>query len=56
MVRSTLLLTLATAVSTAFGIEKVGTNKAGSSRVPGAYIFEFEDDHVCAHIMSYQFN
>ncbi|CAM1505058.1 Fc.00g106950.m01.CDS01 [Cosmosporella sp. VM-42] len=45
MVRSTLLLTLATAVSTAFGIEKVGTKKASSSRVPGAYIFEFEDDH-----------
>lgn len=43
MVRSTLLLSALAAVSTAFARPDI---KSVKTRVPGAYIFEFEDGHV----------
>ncbi|KAF7553963.1 hypothetical protein G7046_g6947 [Stylonectria norvegica] len=47
MVRSSVFVALLATLSTALGVEKVGEKKVGA-RVPGAYIFEFEDDHDAA--------
>lgn len=46
MVRSTLLVSLLAAASTALGGRP--DIKKGKSRVPGAFIFEFDDEHVRA--------
>ncbi|KAG8665486.1 hypothetical protein FPOAC2_10561 [Fusarium poae] len=47
MVRLSVVAALFAAVANAVDLDKVAVNK-GYGRLPGAYIFEFEEDHDCA--------
>lgn len=51
MVRLSLVASLFAAVASAVTVEQIG-NKKGTTRLPGAYIFEFEDESVCFHVES----
>jgi hypothetical protein len=46
MVRLSVVAALFAAVASAVDFDKLSVTK-GHSRLPGAYIFEFEEDHVC---------
>lgn len=46
MVRSSLLFAFAAAASSVLGFHYTGKQDV-NTRIPGAYIVEFEDNHVC---------